>query len=183
MTLLKNAMNTSFYYCCLCKSEILQCRDSTVRDTHCEFLEALGRVLLRLAQGGDLACLQGLPVQPLKPLVLLDVIGSPVQHAQPPSRLALQQSSHQILLHRKSEGVSPFIVTGPHLHPCTCLLCQPNQEAEPSDRTTGCSKHNNDLSTLHCKHDTRSVWLVGIHKMAKRLPMLVHNRLFVLSKA
>ena len=67
-----------------------------------ELLEALGRVLLGLAQGGDLAGLQGLPVQPLKPLVLLDVVGAPVQHAQPPGWLALQQPPNQILQHAHS---------------------------------------------------------------------------------
>lgn len=70
-------------------------------DTYCELLETLSRVLLGLAQGSDLARLQGLPVQPLKPFVLLDVIGSPIQHAQPPSWLALQKAPYQVLLHTK----------------------------------------------------------------------------------
>lgn len=91
----------------------VQTRNSTVHSTtgarlgcgtHCELLEALSRVLLGLAQGSDLARLQGLPVQPFKPLVLLDIIGSPIQHAQPPSRLALQQSPNQILSHRKNQS-------------------------------------------------------------------------------
>ena len=68
-----------------------------------ELLEPLGRVILGLPLGLHLACLQRLPVQPLKPLVLLDVPRTSAEHAQSPRWLPLQQARHQVLQQKASE--------------------------------------------------------------------------------
>ena len=114
-----------------------------VREAHCELAQAFGGVFARAARRLDLARFQGFPVEPLKPLVALDVGRAPVQYPQPPRRLALQQPRYQILpTHTAATSLSqPTPLCPPHtlhrLMHVTLSSAQPKSFQKKSSQEIG----------------------------------------------